>query len=99
MGYGGLPNFTEYDAAGHVLFDATLGPGVQDYRTYLAPWSGQPKTLPALAAQPPARRRDVEASWNGATRSPPGRSWPAARPARWRRSRPRPGTASRRRSR
>ena len=25
MGYGGLPNFTEYDASGRVLLDATLG--------------------------------------------------------------------------
>ena len=35
MGYGGLPNFTEYDAAGQVIFDATLGLDVQDFRTYL----------------------------------------------------------------
>jgi hypothetical protein len=51
MGYGGLPNFTEYDASGQVLLDATLGKSVQDFRTYLAPWSGQPTTAPAIAAQ------------------------------------------------
>ena len=51
MGYGGLPNFTEYDSAGHVLLDATLGQNVQDFRTFLAPWSAQPKTLPAVAVQ------------------------------------------------
>ena len=68
MGYGGLPNFTEYDSAGEVLFDGTLGPGVEDYRTYLAPWSGQPKTVPAIAAQAGADGRvTVQASWNGAT--------------------------------
>jgi hypothetical protein len=68
MGYGGLPNFTEYDSAGHVLFDATLGQNVQDFRTYLAPWSAQPKTLPAVAAQAAgAGTLNVEASWNGAT--------------------------------
>jgi hypothetical protein len=68
MGYGGLPNFTEYDASGRVLLDATLGRNVQDFRTYLAPWSGQPKTLPAIAAQVAgAGQLNVEASWNGAT--------------------------------
>ena len=34
MGYGGLPNFTEYDSSGHVLLDGTLGKSVQDFRTY-----------------------------------------------------------------
>ena len=38
MGYGGLPNVTEYDASGHVLFDATLGKNVQSFRAYLFPW-------------------------------------------------------------
>ena len=68
MGYGGLPNFTEYNGAGQVLLDATLGPDVQDFRTYLAPWSGQPTT--AAGDRRPGRRRGrltVEASWNGAT--------------------------------
>ena len=67
MGYGELPNFTEYDAAGHVLLDGTLGPGVQDFRTYLAPWSGQPTTPPAIAVQAAAGGASVQASWNGAT--------------------------------
>jgi hypothetical protein len=67
MGYGGLPNFTEYDASGRVLFDATLGPNVQDFRTFLAPWSSTPKTQPALAAQGHGGAVTVEASWNGAT--------------------------------
>ena len=42
MGYGGLPDFTEYDSSGHVLLDGSLGKNVQDFRTYLAPWSGPP---------------------------------------------------------
>ena len=68
MGYGGLPNFTEFDSAGHVLLDATLGTNVESYRTYLAPWHGQPETLPQIAAQVGAGGAvTVEASWNGAT--------------------------------
>jgi hypothetical protein len=68
MGYGGLPNFTEYSASGEVLFDATLGRHVQDFRTFLAPWTAQPKTAPAIAAQASGTTgMNVEASWNGAT--------------------------------
>ncbi len=68
MGYGGLPNFTEYDAAGHVLLDGTLGKNVQDFRTYLSPWSGTPTTLPSLIAKSSgAGALSVSVSWNGAT--------------------------------
>lgn len=68
MGYGGLPDFTEYDSAGHVLLDGTLGKEVQDFRTYLSPWSGQPKSAPAVVATPNgAGALAVSVSWNGAT--------------------------------
>jgi Arylsulfotransferase (ASST) len=68
MGYGGLPNFTEYDNSGHVLLDGTLGKNVQDFRTYLSPWSGQPASPPSIAATAGAPGTiTVAASWNGAT--------------------------------
>jgi len=68
MGYGGLPNFTEYDSSGRVLLDATLGHNVQDFRTYLSPWSGQPRMAPSVLARPAAANRmSVAVSWNGAT--------------------------------
>ena len=67
MGYGGLPNFTEYDPSGHVLLDGTLGKNVQDFRTYLAPWSGHPRGAPALAVSKGSGSLTVYASWNGAT--------------------------------
>jgi hypothetical protein len=68
MGYGGLPNFTEYDSAGHVLLDGTLGKNVQDFRTYLFPWSGQPTSAPSVLAAPGAGGTiAVSVSWNGAT--------------------------------
>jgi hypothetical protein len=67
LGYGGLPNFTEFDASGHVLLDGTLGKNVQDFRTYLSPWSAQPTTAPAIAVQGSSGAMTVEASWNGAT--------------------------------
>jgi hypothetical protein len=68
MGYGGLPNFTEYGASGEVLLDATLGKNVQNFRTYLSPWSGQPAAPPSAVAQPGAAGTlTVSASWNGST--------------------------------
>jgi hypothetical protein len=68
MGYGNLPNFTEYDAAGHVVFDGTLGHNVQDYRTYLAPWSARPSTTPSIVAKRAGNGNvTVLTSWNGAT--------------------------------
>ena len=67
MGYGGLPNFTEYSGSGHVLLDGTLGKGVQDFRTYLTPWGGQPTTAPALVARPGVGGTIAASmSWNGA---------------------------------
>jgi hypothetical protein len=68
MGYGGLPNFTEYDSAGQVLLDGTLGKSVQDFRTYLSPWSAQPTSQPSVVAAPGSGGTiDVSVSWNGAT--------------------------------
>ena len=68
MGYGGLPDFTEYDSSGHVLLDGRLGKDVQDFRTYFAPWTGAPKTPPAAVAKASgAGAMTVAASWNGAT--------------------------------
>jgi hypothetical protein len=66
MGYGNLPDFTEYDSSGHVLLDGTLGKNVQDFRTYLSPWSGHPHSSPALAVSG-SGPLTAYASWNGAT--------------------------------
>jgi hypothetical protein len=68
MGYGGLPDFTEYDASGHIILDGHLGRNVQDFRTYLAPWTGHPKSSPAVFARAGGSGAlAVSASWNGAT--------------------------------
>jgi hypothetical protein len=68
MGYGGLPNFTEYDSSGHVLLDGALGKSVQDFRTYLYPWSGQAPGVPSVVAVPGSGGTiGVSVSWNGAT--------------------------------
>jgi len=70
VGYGGLPDFTEFDPTGtRVLLDGTLGPGVESFTTTLSPWSGTPTAAPSVvAAADAAGGLTVAMSWNGATR-------------------------------
>ena len=68
LGYGRLPNFTEFDASGRVVLDGTLGPEVQSFKTLLSPWHGRPGGSPSLALPHAAGGIvDVAVSWNGAT--------------------------------
>ncbi|HEX3510474.1 MAG TPA: arylsulfotransferase family protein [Solirubrobacteraceae bacterium] len=63
IGWGGLPNFTEFDASGTRIYDAQLPAGENSYRVYRLPWAGQPTEPPALAVIGGI----AYASWNGAT--------------------------------
>ena len=68
VGWGGLPNFTEFNAAGQVLFDAQFPAGEFSYRVYRQPWSAQPTGYePAVVARRVGSANAVYASWNGAT--------------------------------
>ena len=79
VGWGGLPNFTEFNAQGQVIYDAQLPAGEFSYRVYREPWAAQPSAPPKIAATresacPPGaacvragNRVTVYASWNGAT--------------------------------
>ena len=68
LGFGRLPNFTEFGPSGEVLLDGTLGREVQSFKTLLSPWSGRPAAPPSLAARRGASGSvAVAASWNGAT--------------------------------
>ena len=67
IGWGGLPNFTEYNAQGQIIYDAQLPHGENSYRVYRLPWSGQPTTPPSIAAVTAGATSTVYASWNGAT--------------------------------
>jgi hypothetical protein len=80
VGWGGLPNFTEFDSGGNVVYDAQF-PAGYSYRVYRLPWAGQPVTPPSLAVTthalpspcppgalcPVALGATAYASWNGAT--------------------------------
>jgi Arylsulfotransferase (ASST) len=73
VGWGGVPYFTEFDAAGHVLLDVRFGKlhgritgpnqDADSYRAYRFIWRGHPTDKPAIAT----RDHKVFASWNGAT--------------------------------
>jgi len=70
VGWGSEPYFSEYSAAGKLLFDAHLHGSYQSYRAYRFAWTGAPGDLPAIAAKPASHGRvTVYASWNGDTRT------------------------------
>jgi Arylsulfotransferase (ASST) len=67
LGWAGLPNFTEYDGEGNVLYDARFPASEVGYRVYREPWHGQPTTQPNVVTSANANATTVYASWNGAT--------------------------------
>jgi hypothetical protein len=67
VGWGGLPNFTEFDPQGQIVYDAQLPRAENSYRVYREPWNGQPGHPPAIAAVTSGPTTSVYASWNGAT--------------------------------
>ncbi len=67
LGYGGLPNFTEFGPSGQVLLDGTLGKGVEDFRTYLGEWNARAPGAPTVLARSAGGGLSVSMSWNGAT--------------------------------
>jgi hypothetical protein len=67
VGWGETPRVSEFDHAGHILFDAVLGSEYECYRAFRLPWSAQPAEAPAIAVAGDAGSRTVYASWNGAT--------------------------------
>jgi hypothetical protein len=71
VGWGAAPYFSEFNAAGGLLFDAHLHGSYQSYRGYRQAWTGAPGHRPAIAAQAtgPGSPVTVYASWNGDTRT------------------------------
>jgi hypothetical protein len=68
VGWGEAPYFTEFNAAGQIVFDANLPYPAQVYRAFRFAWSATPAAVPAIAlkASSPSSTT-VYASWNGAT--------------------------------
>ncbi len=69
VAWGTVPQITEYNAAGDIVFDATLPPGgFFNYRGSKTNWAGYPQDRPAIASEPDGPGATVYASWNGATK-------------------------------
>ncbi len=69
VGWGSQPFFSEFNAAGQLLYDAHMHSSYQSYRAYRFAWTGAPSTPPALAVKETGSKLTVYASWNGDTRA------------------------------
>jgi hypothetical protein len=69
VGYGGLPQISEYAREGALLFDAHLPYDMTFYRAFRFPWSGRPASPPTVLASfnDTGEETIVHASWNGAS--------------------------------
>jgi hypothetical protein len=67
VGWGEDPYFTEFNAAGQIVFDAHLPAPAQVYRAFRFAWNATPATPPAIALKAAGAATTVYASWNGAT--------------------------------
>jgi len=73
VGWGEVPDFSEFSPTGQLLFDAHFPAGDQSYRDLRFAWTGTPATRPAFAVQAAHGAAaahsagTVYASWNGAT--------------------------------
>jgi Arylsulfotransferase (ASST) len=69
VGYGGVPQISEFAHDGSLLFDSHQPDDMSFYRAFRFPWSGLPLTSPAVLASlnNTGEETIVHASWNGAT--------------------------------
>jgi hypothetical protein len=69
LGWGQVPDFSEFSPTGQLLFDAHFPAHTQSYRSFRFAWTGTPAHPPSFLVQPPLAggAETVYASWNGAT--------------------------------
>jgi hypothetical protein len=68
IGWGQVSDFSEFSAAGQLLFDAHMPAHVQSYRAFRLSWRGIPAQPPDFVVEHEASgARIVFTSWNGAT--------------------------------
>ena len=81
IGWGEIPDVSEFSPEGGLLFDAHLPAGVESYRAFRFPWAATPAHPPVFAVQQAAGApATVFASWNGATGVAAWRVLAGARP-------------------
>lgn len=67
VGWGAVPNITEFSSAGRQLFSVYFHSPLQTYRAFRRDWWGRPAAPPNLAVAAMPRGTNVYASWNGDT--------------------------------
>lgn len=69
VGYGAVPQISQYAAGGSLLFDAHLPYDMSSYRSLRFPWNGRPLSPPTVLANlnNTGEQTIVHASWNGAS--------------------------------
>jgi hypothetical protein len=68
VGWGSLPEVSEFAPGGALRYRATLPAGVMSYRAHKSEWQAAPATKPAVVVQRSNDgSADVYVSWNGAT--------------------------------
>jgi hypothetical protein len=69
VGWGQVAAFSEYNAAGQLLFSAHMPPHAESYRAFRFRWEATPAQPPEFTLHAaPGGPASVHASWNGATR-------------------------------
>lgn len=68
VGYGGIPQISEFAPDGSLLFDAHLPLDMASYRAFRFPWKARPLTPPAVlgSLNNTGEETIVHMSWNGA---------------------------------
>jgi hypothetical protein len=67
VNWGAEPDFSVFDGAGRMIYDAHMPAPTQSYRGYLFAWVGRPAGPPSIAVAAATSGKTVYASWNGAT--------------------------------
>jgi Arylsulfotransferase (ASST) len=67
VGWGTVPNVTEFSSSGRQLFSVYFHSPLQTYRAFRRQWWGQPAAPPGISVKATRRGTDVYASWNGDT--------------------------------
>jgi hypothetical protein len=69
IGYGGVPQVSQFAADGSLLYDANQPYDTTFYRAYRFTWTGSPAAPPTIAVSANNTEEEtiVHASWNGAT--------------------------------
>jgi hypothetical protein len=68
VGWGTVPQITEFAADGTVVFNATFPAGRSSYRAFRGQWRGRAPGRPTVASAPAGNGVTVYVSWNGSTR-------------------------------